>query len=157
MNTIKKITILFLIAACGREHKSNLSTKNLDWLNGDWKNTSDGTLINESWNIINDTLMQGESFTIEQGDTVSHETMQIKIEGNKMLFVPTVDNQNNGQPVVFTLTDSKNNLFVFKNPEHDFPQTIAYQKINNDSLCAYIEGTMKGKVARIDFSYKRVK
>lgn len=152
-------TFVILIAtSCNTENKNKLTTEKLQWLNGEWGNYSDSTMtFSESWQTINDSLMEGDSFTIEKGDTISHETMQIKVSGDKMYFVPTVNNQNNGQPVVFTLEDSKNNSFVFKNPEHDFPQTIVYQKINDDSLSAYIEGSMNGKAQRIDFGFRRVK
>jgi len=152
------IFAILIAASCNTENKNKLTTENLKWLNGEWENYNDSSLtFTESWQNINDSLMQGESFTMEKGDTVSHETMQIKISGGKMFFIPTVDNQNNAQTVVFTLEDSKNNSFVFKNRAHDFPQTIVYQKINDDSLAAYIEGTMNGKAQRIDFGFVRKK
>ncbi len=148
------VTALCFVA-CSRTQKK-FKTENLEWLNGNWINNSDSNLvITENWQTINDTLMLGESFTIDKGDTVSHERMQIKILDNNVLFIPVVSNQNNGKPVVFTLTDFKNNTLVFKNPEHDFPQEIVYQKITDDSVYAYIGGTMNGKTQRIDFGYRR--
>jgi hypothetical protein len=40
---------------------------------------------------------------------------------------------------------------VFENSGHDFPQRIGYQRAGSDSLLAWIEGTVDGRVRRVQF------
>ena len=57
----------------------------------------------------------------------------------------------------FKLISAKSKQFIFSNPKHDFPQRVIYHFVKPDSLHAWVEGTYKGKHARDDFYYKRVK
>ena len=47
-------------------------------------------------------------------------------------------------------------MVVFENPQHDFPQKVGYQRTNPDTLLAWIEGSEKGQVRRIEFPYRRL-
>lgn len=85
------------------------------------------------------------------------ETVQLKQEGNNLYYIPTVRNQNDGKPVSFkayTITDYK---MVFGNPEHDFPQSVSYTKVNADSLVAEISGVKNGNVRHQTFPMIRLK
>ena len=46
---------------------------------------------------------------------------------------------------------------IFENLQHDFPQRIGYQRNGPDSLLAWIEGTEKGQVRRVEFPYRRTR
>jgi hypothetical protein len=40
---------------------------------------------------------------------------------------------------------------VFENPDHDFPQRVAYQRPSADRLVGRIEGAINGQQRRIEF------
>lgn len=78
-------------------------------------------------------------------------------EKNKLYYIPTVKNQNEGLPVRFAAKTISENQLVFENPQHDFPQIIAYTKITSDSLIAEISGTKNGQKRKQTFPMKRMK
>lgn len=85
-------------------------------------------------------------------DTLFAEKVEIKY-GKLKQYIPQVNNQNGGEPVVFTITQSDDSSFTAENPEHDFPQLIHYQ-LRKDSLIAYIEG--KNKAGKLHREYFRM-
>ena len=69
-------------------------------------------------------------------------------------YTSTVEDQNKQQPIAFKMTKAEGNMFVFENPQHDFPKRIVYKLITTDSLHAFIDdGTEAGK--KQNFYYKR--
>tara|TARA_Y100000815_G_scaffold271620_1_gene298650 strand:- start:17925 stop:18092 length:168 start_codon:yes stop_codon:yes gene_type:complete len=53
------------------------------------------------------------------------------------------------------MTAINDSLIVFENPEHDYPQKIAYRKVNADSLVAEISGKPKGIMHSEKFPMKK--
>lgn len=129
----------------------------LAWLAGSWQlETPEGNAV-EVWKQENDSVFTGFSYFIAGGDTVSSEKLRLEQHGKDLFYIPTVSNQNNGQPVRFKLTSATANQFVFENPAHDFPQKITYLQKGADSLLAEIAGTEAGKAKAMQFPMKRVK
>jgi len=61
-----------------------------------------------------------------------------------------------GQPsAVFLSREITDSSVVFENAEHDFPQRVGYRR-SESGVAAWIEGTVKGQMRRIDFAYTRV-
>lgn len=151
--------ILVYMSACTNTTKEkSVTVKELSWLEGEWINDADTPAVTyETWKTINDSLMTGEGYSIENGDTVFHERLEIKVSDNTICYIPSVDNQNEGKPIVFKLKNAKDGLFEFSNPQHDFPQTITYQKAGNDSLFAWIEGINNGKQSKLSFPFRKKK
>ena len=77
--------------------------------------------------------------------------------GIELFYIPTVKEQNSGKAVKFKLTSSSDTQLIFKNPKHDFPHTISYTQISNDTLLAEISGMMEGKHNSRKFPMTRVK
>ena len=126
-------------------------------LTGLWQmQTSRGPLF-EEWNKPCGDSMAGRSYKIKGSDTILLESVSIKTIGNNIFYVPTVQDQNNRQPVFFKLISQSSNSFVFENKEHDFPQRIIYRFVNNDSVVARIEGIKNGVERHSEFYYGRVK
>ena len=128
-----------------------------NWLIGEWQNNSTEGNATEVWKKKNDSTFVGNSYFVIGKDTVSSETISLEQNGNKLFYIPTVQDQNAGKPVKFTLTSSTSNQLIFENPKHDFPQKISYTKITNDSLMAEISGMMNGKQNSQKFPMIRVK
>lgn len=138
---------------------SNAPTREIDkanWLIGEWRNTTDQGSLVEMWEKLNDSVFVGKSFFIRGVDTVSAESIKLMQQGNELSYVPTVKNQNEGQPVTFKLISSASDKLVFENTAHDFPQTITYQ-LSNDSLLAEVSGLVKGEYRVEKFPMLRVK
>lgn len=138
-------------------HYSVKPIDNAMWLIGTWENKTSRGSVYESWKKINENELVGKSYAVKGADTIIFETVQLKQEGENLYYIPTVRNQNNGEPVSFkayTITDHK---MVFGNPEHDFPQSVSYTKVNADSLVAEISGVKNGNVRHQTFPMRRLK
>lgn len=129
----------------------------LNWLAGSWKNISENSTLIENWTKINDSLYSGNSFVIENKDTVFSEKISLQLIGADLFYIPAVADQNNGQPVSFKLISDGNEEFIFENKEHDFPQQIVYKNPRPDSLYARIEGMVQGVFRKEEFFMKREK
>ena len=127
------------------------------WLIGEWENTEDGATMFESWVLTDDSLLTGLSFTIDNGDTVQYETVELIQRGTDLYYIPTVSDQNDEEPVEFLLTVFTDSTLIFENPDHDFPQRIAYTNYRGDSLLAVISGIYGGKNSFMEFPMKRIK
>jgi hypothetical protein len=122
-------------------------------LPGDWEYRSGSLYIFESWEEVNDSLLNGFSFTIKDDDTVSYERLRLHIKNGKIIYSAAVENQNDGREIDFELT-SLNGKAVFENADHDFPQKITYE-IKDDSLTAIVEGISNGKKKSFTINYLR--
>lgn len=112
----------------------------------------------ESWVKINDSVLAGKSYRlINTMDTLLLEEVQLVRKGSTIFYIPVVQGQNDLLPVSFKLISTEKDVFVFDNPEHDFPQKINYELPKNDNLHAWIEGMDKGSYRKSDFYYKKVK
>jgi hypothetical protein len=123
---------------------------------GTWKMKTTKGYTCEQWKKISDTELSGYGFKIAGRDTTGEEQVQLMIKDNYVYYIPTVNGQNDGKPTLFKLTSSYNGIYLFSNPEHDYPQVVAYQFVGKDSLNAWIDGNLYGKKKRIDFHYRRV-
>ena len=111
--------------------------------------------LGEEWVKVDDQYLQNRGFTVKGVDTIITERVALRNTAEGIFYTSTVENQNNRQPTSFKLTSGKNNIFVFENPQHDFPKRIVYELISADSLHAYIDDGNAGTKKREDFYYKR--
>jgi len=132
------LILLFSVAATGRQDKPLNKAR---WLVGDWVSKSG---VHEHWAVQNDSLFAGKSFFINGKDTMVMETIQLLQRGNELFYIPTVKNQNGGQPVSFKMIKLTDKEMEFENPGHDFPQKISYTQVGKDSLLAEISGMVNG-------------
>ncbi len=129
--------------------------KKANWLIGQWKSISSDGIAIEYWNHLNDSAMEGTSYFLKGKDTVSKETILLVQEGEKLIYIPTVSNQNQGEPIAFSCIISTDRALAFENKAHDFPQLISYKQIKADSAVAEISGPINGKTASIVFNMKK--
>lgn len=127
------------------------------WLIGGWENNSPEGRAIETWEKKNDSIYAGKSYFIMGKDTVSEESIVLEQHGKQLLYIPTVKDQNEGKPVTFSLTYSTNQQLVFENPQHDFPQKIAYTQITHDSVWIEVSGMVEGKLQAQNYPMTRVK
>ena len=135
------------------------------WLLGTWiVHNPNGIQRVETWSETNETSFSGRGFRVSaEKDTTLLENLELKYEGDRYWYIPTVPDQNNALPVPFILTSVNEYYFVFENPDHDFPQRIIYHyrpigrpvifsPSKGDTLYVRVE-TLNG--AGIDFTFFR--
>ena len=67
-----------------------------------------------------------------------------------------VDIEGSGQGMVyFRMMEKTDSLWVFSNPEHEYPQNIIYRRVSADSMTAEISGVFKGSYQKEVFTFKR--
>lgn len=147
------IFLAHLCLACA----STGSLKQMSWLLGTWKTKEGKTTFYESWQILHKHEWAGKGFAMAKNDTVFTEKLALRRQGKYVYYVPTVKDQNNGQPVLFQLAYQKDSLIIFENPKHDFPQKITYRSPKKDSLCILLEGIEKGKPRKLVFFMNKLK
>ena len=132
----------------------NKTFKKLYTLEGTWKMNTKRGAVCEEWKRVNKNHLQNTGYMIKGKDTIISERVALTNTKEGIFYTSTVEDQNNKQPVAFKMTGSEKNVFVFENPQHDFPKRIVYKLLSSDSLHAYIDdGTETGK--KQNFYYKR--
>ena len=123
------------------------------WLEGTWAKEGESV---EIWKRQPDGSYLGKGGSIEAGDTVYFETLEIRIQEGDIYYLPDVD--HNQGPVPFKLTHHDLNTWTFENPEHDFPTLIRYTFEPPNLLKAAIEGPgeVAGDTKAIDFWFEKV-
>lgn len=148
------LTFFLLVGETEIEHKQAFDAFKV--CEGDWIFQSKEGEFHESWNYVNDSLFIGNGCFIQQGDTVFSEKIRVIYSNDKMYYCALDANQNSGAEVCFPLKKFTGKRWEFELKEHDFPQLIGYEKPQSDSLFAWIEGTVKEKFRKNEFSFKRL-
>ncbi|WP_333877717.1 DUF6265 family protein [Flavobacterium sp.] len=145
----KSILIIAIVVFGSCQNKSDKQFEKLEkmnWLIGQWENTTPEGYLTETWSKVNDSTFSGQAyFILKEKDTVHNETIILTQVNEELIYRPTVKGQNNDEPVDFKLTSDTENSFSFENPKHDYPQKIVYKKVNDKSLIATISGVQQGK------------
>lgn len=153
---MKGIFALLFSLFCVLNHTALFSQKAdaFKWLVGNWKiNTSNGQIV-ESWTILNDSTLLGRSvFVKNPQDSVIQETLELSFRKGAWSYSSTVQGQNNNQAVAFKMIYQRGTEFICVNPEHDFPQRIAYLRLSASQMLASIEGTRKGRFSKQNFNF----
>lgn len=125
------------------------------WLVGEWGSTSKEGNLTETWSQLNDSTLSGKTLFVSGKDTVFTETIEIVQKSDSLYYNTQVSNQNNGKPVSFKNINISDELLIFENRKHDFPQRIAYNRISGDSLIASISGMKEGKESKESYPMKK--
>lgn len=162
MKHLLQLFIVLLVACQPKAKPNSTETSNykelqkVHWLKGTWQRQSAKGILTESWQQLDDSTFSGRSFFVSNGDTVSSESIRLAQRKETLYYIPTVADQNEGKPVVFTLTNLTDSSFTFENPTHDFPQKIEYRFQKPDSLIAEVSATINDTIRRQQFRMKKV-
>lgn len=127
----------------------------LNGLKGVWRMPVKNGILYEKWVVQNDSILTGTSYKITDRDTMPLEKVKLHFNNGMITYTPITANQNQQQPVDFTLIAINDQQYIFENKSHDFPQQITYKLIGTDSLFATINGTTKKGFKEISYPYKR--
>ena len=145
MKIVLSTLILFMLFSC-----SERKIQDLDFLIGTWQ--IEGQEQYEFWEASESEGLIGYSYQWIDDKKEVWENLSIKEEGQEIVYRAEVQNQNNGEGILFILNTEIDSCFSFENAEHDFPKKIQYQRISNDS----IRVAVLGDTAK-DFSYLQIK
>lgn len=154
-NGIDILTNLVLILVIFYATGCRNSNPNFSPFIGEWKTE---TGIIEVWKLNETNELIGQSYSIEDTDTILLETLSIReIDGN-WYYAPRVMTQNHGREVLFKLMDCTDLIFTFENPKHDYPQRITYSfNAKTDSLTVHIETLSISNPQRNSFRFSKTK
>ncbi|HRG18244.1 MAG TPA: DUF6265 family protein [Flavobacterium lutivivi] len=156
MKNLLPFILLILITSCQNKSKNSYALiDKMSWLEGSWENKLPEGTLTETWQKINDSTYSGQTLFIKEKDTIHFEEIVLSQKGETLFYTPTVKGQNNDEPIEFKLTNSTENEFIFENPKHDYPQKIAYKKLNANNLVATISGKQQGKPSSESYPMKR--
>jgi hypothetical protein len=158
---MKKVFVSIIAVLClsafGVTDNSKKVFKKLYSLEGLWKMKTKRGAICEEWKKVNKNYLQNKGYMINGTDTIITERVALQRSNDDIFYTSIVEDQNNKKPIVFILTKSESNTFVFENTKHDFPKRIVYKIVTEDSLHAFIDDGMDGSKKRQNFYYKKVK
>jgi len=144
------------LPVCLAQNKKD-KLENFNWVIGTWKMPIKNGFLFEKWVKLNDSVFQNKAFRIKNtADTIMMESVKIEFKSNAYYYTSTVPDQNNQIPVPFKITSFSKKGFVAENAEHDFPQRISYELNSEGSLYAFIDGKLKDKYLKNEFTYTRV-
>lgn len=124
------------------------------WLTGQWEGIQGNGIYHEEWSAAGENKLTGNAYFISKGELYNPEKLTIE-KGDEGVFYIAEVSHNSG-PVSFRMSSANDNIFVFENPEHDFPKKIIYEKINENELTAVIEGDKNGKSKQVSFHLKKI-
>ncbi len=107
--------------------------------------------IYEHWDKTGDQQLKGFSYEIKNGEKVISEYIEIALKDGSMVYTVSVKNKINEKPVSFVLSPT-DSLYMFVNPEHDFPTFIRYSVISTD----YIKATVGNTTRSFVLNYHRI-
>lgn len=124
----------------------------LAWMAGSWTGTQEGVEMEEMWLAPKGNTMIAIHRDVARGRTVSFEFLRIEATAEGITYWASPK----GRPAVpFRMIESQDKRVVFENAEHDFPRRILYWLGDDGALHAKIEGTLNGKPAAEEWSWRR--
>ncbi len=159
---MKRIILLAIVipiqAAAGSLYaqNGNKDFQSLYSIVGTWSLETKKGVLFESWSQTNDSTLSSISYRVNGTDTILLEKVQLVCRGNKIMYIPVVENQNDRKPVIFTMSSREKGKFIFENPYHDFPQRIIYNLPADNILLAWIEGDRMGHLVKSEYKFRRV-
>ena len=156
MRTLLRATLPVLLT-CGLASRAGAQSVqrigDIGWLAGCLEMKSANRVVEEHRMAERGGTMLGMGRTVGARGLADYELTLIKQDGSRLLFEAHPKGQSSATFAARTATADS---VVFELPEHDFPQRVGYRRVGADSVLAWVEGTMNGKLRRIEFPYARV-
>jgi len=155
---IKCLIIFILLVSISSCHENQHNedvhvTRFLKKLVGTWQVEGENSF--EEWKMALDSTFSALAYATENGDTLASERIRVVHQQGKWFYEATVAGQNDDRPVLFELVDRSDSILVFRNDQHDFPQEISYQVIDEKRMRATISGMINGEKKSYEFNYIR--
>jgi hypothetical protein len=133
----------------GAAPSAGAEINDVSWLSGCWASDGGEPGSGEQWTSPAGGSMFAVSRTVRNNKTVAFEFLRIiETENGGLLYIALPSGQTLTTFVMISLSADE---VVFENPDHDFPQRVAYQRPSADRLVGRIEGAINGGRRRIEF------
>ena len=161
MKTILQIMLLAGIVAlfgnctapdATKNETSTAKTQNFDWLLGNWQRLkeTDERETFEYWQKVDDSKYTGIGFTMQYGDTISQESMElIQRDGQWQFWVKIPEEP---QAIKFDIRSFDEHSFTCHNDSNEFPKVIKYWKTDTA-----LNASISGDGMEIPFEFKPMK
>ncbi len=141
---MKPALLTFGLLACagplGATDTAPDAAQGLDWLQGHWCRVSGESRMEEYWLAPVGGTSVGVNRTVRDGRTVAFEFLRIVLRDGVAVYIASPNGQ---PPTEFVSTGHGADWIAFENPQHDFPQRIAYRR-EGSRLLAEISGPGPG-------------
>lgn len=136
----------FILMSCSDMPGSKPEIDKFEWLTGN--RVDSALLFFESWTMKGDSMLIGNGYQSDAGDTIFSETLTIEKYNGKWAYIV-----NSGEDVTrFILVNKPGDSLVFDNPENEFPKRITYIKKNKGLIAVSIENPGETeKITRFSF------
>ena len=124
----------------------------LKQIEGKWESYK-GVSFNENWRMVNDSLFEGEGFSLNGSDTSFYETLKIERKDDSVYYI--VGLAGSKYVTKFLLSDASKKEWIFNNPKNEFPSIIKYE-LESDSLLLVTIANIRGNKEQF-FYLKRYK
>lgn len=155
-NKLWLATLLLIFVSCQpRQGREDVTAEIPDFFNrleGTWK--MDQGMIFEEWTRSGETF-KGKVYQKTGKQTRLNESFVLRTSQDTIYFRVTVLRQNEGKPIDFIMTQWDAHEVVFENPDHDFPNTIAYTLLDDDHLETRVSGLIQDSQRTITHRYTR--
>ncbi len=101
------------------------SLDRLDWLTGCWEIRSRESVMIECWTDGDGGLRLGVNRVVVEGEAQFFEQLRIEVRDGVPVYVASPRAEGT---TAFTLSEEGDRSVSFANPEHDYPQRIAYRR-----------------------------
>jgi len=153
LQSIKLLLLLLVLisgfGASSVEQGKAPSIKQLHWLKGKWSRVSAGVEHIETWQIKQDSLLEGEGYYQKSENKKVTEKLSIRWEKGELCYIADVP--ENKKPVYFKNTLLNDSVAVFENKSHDYPNKITYIKDSKRSFQVILNDNSGTKTRKLSF------
>ena len=129
-----------------------MSVEDLGWMAGSWRCEIWGGVFEETWSLPAPDGMIGMGRHLREGKTTFTEAMSIQPDGEGGLIMWILTSRLSAEGLKakpFQLQEQGPGFAVFARPPGDFPTTIRYERMGEDSMLCLLEG--EGRSERFGF------
>jgi hypothetical protein len=152
-STVALTAMLAVVATGPARGTEPVKIDGVAWLQGCWLADSPQRTIEEHWMAPRGGVMLGMGRTVRGDAMAEYELVVLRQRGGQLVYQAHPSGQPSAEFPLRELTDTS---VLFENLQHDFPQRVGYRRDGSGLLLAWIEGTSKGQLRRIEFAYRRV-
>jgi hypothetical protein len=133
----------------------------LAWLEGCWGGSVSQRDYREQWMPLRGNLLIGTSQTVSDGKTREFEYLRIEARGDAVYYVAAPSGKKEeafrlAEQTVDRKDGRNDEIFVFVNPDLEFPQKITYRRASEGWLYAVVEGKVSGADRQVTYPMRRI-
>ncbi|MFV3128274.1 DUF6265 family protein [Niveispirillum sp. KHB5.9] len=155
--SVPRLSVLLLgliLALPQAGHASNDPLKSLLWLSGQWVGREGPTRTEQHFMKPGDGVMLGMRRSMSPSRGADTEFMRIvaQPDGSVIYYGQPLGSR---EVIPYTLIESGNNMAVFANTEHGYPQRIVFNRYGGNVVAALEGPDGNGGVRRFRWTWKR--